>query len=191
MTSSLPNGFLDKCSASERTQVERWWDTLKDNNRDDVRVLLDRRHDSLAYVYASDEHGNVDWHTIPFVDDELPIEDADDYENEWKLDYFHHLLDQPGFTLAQDVVVRTFHICSLHLSAINAHRNGIIDSSFNCSDGNPDCPIVRFMTDFDSARLIGYTSKSRRSVWLCKRKGRTEPSDRDRGRIAADPSYTT
>ncbi|MCA9029697.1 MAG: hypothetical protein KDA69_13925 [Planctomycetaceae bacterium] len=169
MTDILPADFLNKCSAEERAQVERWWESLQNENREDVRVLLDRRQESLAYVFATDEHGVSEWHTIPFVDEELPIDDDDPYENEWKLDYFHHLLDHPSFALDQDVVVRTFAICSTHRSAIEALEKGWIDTPFKCSDCNPQCPIVSFMKGFDSGRLIGYTTHTGRSVWLCKR----------------------
>jgi hypothetical protein len=176
MVDSLPSDFLEKCSSDERAEVERWWQALQEDSRNDVRVLLDRRHDSLAYIYSPDEEGRPGWRTVPFVNDELPDEDFDAYDDECKLDYFYHLLDDPSFIQDQEVVVRSFAICSLHLSAIEAHERGLIDRSFKCSDCNPNCPIIKFMSGYEKAVLIGYTTHSQRSIWLCKREQSTEQS---------------
>jgi hypothetical protein len=172
---TLPEDFLVKCTPTEREQVLAWWDSLSGNSQSDVRVLLDRRHDSLAYVYGRNDTGELAWHTIPFVDDELPIEDDTANENEWQLDYFQHLLDHPELSIENDVVVRTFHICTQHHSAILARKTGSLDQSFRCSDGNSNCPIARFVSTVESGKLIGYTTCGRRSVWLCKVRNHDEP----------------
>jgi hypothetical protein len=168
MPSPLPLDFLEKCTAAERHQVLQWWESLSGESQGDVRVLLDRRQESIAYVYAKSESGELSWHTIPFIDDELPIDDDAENENEWQLDYFQHLLDHPELVIANDVVVRTFHICTQHLSAINVVKTCSIDHLFQCSDGNVNCPIARFAATIVVGKLIGFTTRGRRSVWLCR-----------------------
>ncbi len=58
MPSPLPLDFLEKCTVAERQQVLQWWESLSGESQSDVRVLLDRRQESLAYVYAKGESGD-------------------------------------------------------------------------------------------------------------------------------------
>ncbi len=93
-------------------------------------------------MYTRKGNQATSWHTIPFIDEELPFDDDAANENEWQLDYFQHLLDHPELVIANDVSCS--HVPHLHsaLSAINVVKTGLIDQLFQCSDGNVNCRLL-------------------------------------------------
>jgi hypothetical protein len=165
---ALPGTFLEKCTAEERTDVESWWQSLNDDSRSDVGVLLDRRNDSRAYIYADDESGNRNWHVLPIGDEDLPFDDPQEYEREWQLEYFQHLLDHPELIISPDAVVRTFHICVAHPEARRVADVGKLTCAFQCPVDNDDCPIRAFASTIKTASLLKVGQKNRRTTWLCR-----------------------
>ncbi|MCE9526155.1 MAG: hypothetical protein K8R36_08890 [Planctomycetales bacterium] len=165
---ALPYGFLDKCTDAERSDIETWWQSLHNDSQSDVRVLLDRRNDSRAYIYADDESGRRDWHVLPIGDDDLPFDDPEEYEREWQADYFQHLLDHPELAISPDAVVRTFHICTAHPAARRVAVDGELTSDFQCPVHDDDCPIRAFASTIKTARLLKMDPKTRHTTWLCK-----------------------
>lgn len=164
----LPESFLEKCTDEERIAVESWWQSLNDDSRSDVGVLLDRRHDSRAYIFADDEAGNRGWHALPIVDDELPSDDPREYEREWQLEYFQHLLDHPELVIPPDAVVRTFRICVAHPEARRVAEDGELACDFECPVDHNGCPIRAFASTIKTAKLLKIDQKTRRTAWLCR-----------------------
>lgn len=166
---ALPDTFLEKCTEQERADVESWWRSLNDSSRSDVGVLLDRRNDSRAYIYADDESGNRAWHVLPIGDDVLPFDDPREYEREWQLDYFQHLLDHPELVISQDAVVSTFHICVAHPEARRVATDGRLTCEFQCPvNDDDDCPIRAFASKIKTATLLKIDHTTRRTTWLCR-----------------------
>ena len=166
---TLPTEFLEKCSEDERAGVESWWRGLNNDSRSDVCMLLDRRNDSRAFVFCEDEQGNRAWHRLPLVDEDLPSDNPDDYEREWQLEHFEHLLAHPELMIASDAVIRTFHICTAHPAARQVVENGELAKSFSCPVGAVDCPIAKFAAKLHRrARLVGVEHKSNRTTWICE-----------------------
>ncbi len=66
----LPCEFLDKCSDDERAEVQSWWSGLQEDSRNSICLLLDRRQDSRAFVFAAAEQGQAaQWRTLPLSDE--------------------------------------------------------------------------------------------------------------------------
>lgn len=166
---ALPDAFLDKCTDRERSDVQAWWKTLNEDSRSDVRVLLDRRNDSRAYVYACDEAGRRGWHVLPIGDDDLPFDDPLDDEREWRLEYFQHLLAHPELVIGSQVEIRTFHICVSHPAARRVAAQGQLTCNFRCPVDDEECPIRRFSSTIKTATLLDMDPKTRRTTWLCRR----------------------
>lgn len=165
---ALPETFLDKCTDAERSDIESWWQSLNDDSQSDVRILLDRRNDSRAYIYAGDDSGERDWHILPIGDDDLPFDDPQEYEREWQLDYFQHLLDHPELVLSRDAVIRTFHICTAHPAARRVATDGQLTCDFQCPVNDADCPIRAFASSITVATLLKMDPDTRRTTWLCQ-----------------------
>jgi hypothetical protein len=168
-TPTLPEAFLEKCTPRERSEVESWWHTLSEHNRLEVHVLLDRRNGRRAFVYADDEQGQRNWHELPIGDDDLPFDDPQAYERQWRVDYFQHLLDHPELVISPDAVVRTFHICVDHAAARRVAANGRLTCDFRCPVADQACPIRRFATGIQSAaNLLQFDPATRLTTWLCQ-----------------------
>lgn len=93
----LPESFLGKCTTAERQAVEAWWQRLSDNVQREVCVLLDRRNDLRAYVYAPNKTGHTGWHHLPISEEQLPPERLSEDEPDWQLDYCQFLTNHPQF----------------------------------------------------------------------------------------------
>lgn len=163
---SLPNEFLEKCSASEREEVESWWRGLNPESRTEVRVLLDRRNDSRAFVFSTDETGETTWRVLPIVDDDLPFDDPQVDEREWKIEYFQHLLAHPE-QLLLETKVRTFYICVNHSRAREVAAEGQLSGHFICPAANTECPIQQFAGKIRQATLIHHDRETQRTTWIC------------------------
>jgi hypothetical protein len=164
----LPLEFLDKCNDGERREVELWWSGLPLDSRSDVAVLLDRRQDSCAYVNHTDEDGDRVWRKLPIVDEDLPFDDPHIDVREAQLELFQHLLAHPEFQLGPDVAVRSFHICVDHPEARRVAETGDLNHDFRCPVNAQTCPIQRFATSAQQARLIKVDGLTRRTTWLCQ-----------------------
>ena len=164
---ALPDAFLRKCTVDERVEVESWWQNLDDDSQSDVCVLLDRRNDSRAFVYADDDSGRRDWHVLPVGDEDLPFDDPRQYVRECEYEYFQHLLDHPELVIAPPVVIRTFHICVAHPEARRVAADGELTCDFQCPVNDVNCPIRNFASSIRIAMLLDIDHATQRSTWLC------------------------
>ncbi len=165
---ALPELFLEKCTEAERIAVESWWQSLNDDSRSEVGVLLDRRNDSRAYIYADDEAGNRGWHDLPIVDDDLLSDDPQEYQREWQLEHFQYLLDHPELVISPDAVVRTFRICVAHPAARQVAVDRELACDFQCPVADDGCPIRAFASTIRIAKLLWMDHTTRRTTWLCR-----------------------
>ena len=110
MDSPLPPEFLDACSDDQRNDAGSWWASLEPASQTEIYVLLDTRNENRAFVFAADDAGERNWHTLPILDDALPDERDDDDES-WITELLHYRLDHEDFVMASDMKARTFHIC--------------------------------------------------------------------------------
>ncbi len=137
----LPGVFLQKCTHEEATEVQAWWDGLKDDSRSSVCVLLDQRHDSRAFVYGEDSDGKRRWHVLPVTDDRLPTDDPSTEQQEGQLEFFQYLLDHEEVIIPTEATLRTFHICVAHPAARRVRDDGQVTYNFQCPVEAADCPI--------------------------------------------------
>jgi hypothetical protein len=165
---ALPESFLEKCTDAERIAVESWWQSLNDDSRSEIGVLLDRRNDSRAFIYADDDAGNRDWHVLPIVDDDLPSDDPRESEREWQLEHFQYLLDHPELVISPDSVVRTFGICVAHPAARRVAEHGELGCDFQCPVDDDGCPIRAFASTIRTAQLLRMDHTTLRTTWLCR-----------------------
>ena len=163
----LPAEFLEKYTDDERAEVESWWGGLRDDSRNSVCVLLDRRQDARAFVFAAAEDGSVaEWRTLPLADEPWPADDDEDETKQQQLEFFQHLLDHEEMIIPTEATIRTFRICVDHPAARKVRSDGSVDCDFRCPIAAADCPIRGLFADGRTKHctLIAKTANSRRMV---------------------------
>ena len=164
---ALPDSFLKKCTATERSEVELWWQSLSGETRSDLYVLMDRRNDSRAFIYADDGTGDRDWRVLPIIDEGLLPEDAGPDQPDVQLEYFHHLLNHDDFVITPEMVVRSFRICVAHPEARCVVTTGALDCRFKCPIGDVACPIRKISSQIATATLLKVDDNIHLTTWLC------------------------
>lgn len=164
---ALPDSFLQKCTATERTEVEAWWQSLSGETRADLYILMDRRNHSRAFVYADDGTGHRDWHLLPIIDEGLLPDDAEQDQPDVQLEYFHHLLSHDDFVITPEMMVRSFRICVAHPEARHILATRALDCRFTSPVRDAACPILRISSQIATATLLKVNCTTRFTTWLC------------------------
>ncbi len=167
MDSPLPPEFLDGCSDDQRADADSWWDSLEPESQSEIYVLLDTRNENCAYVFAKDDEGQRNWHTLPILHDVLPDETEDDDES-WITELLHYRLDHEDFVMASDMKVRTFHICSRHAAVREVLAKREVFCDFRCSISAPNCPMLPIASTMRHGILLAHNPKTHYSIWLCR-----------------------
>ena len=167
MDSPLPPEFLDACSDDQRNDAGSWWASLEPASQTEIYVLLDTRNENRAFVFAADDAGERNWHTLPILDDALPDERDDDDES-WITELLHYRLDHEDFVMASDMKARTFHICSRHVAVREVLAKREISCDFCCSISDPNCPMLPIASMMGHGILLAHNPKTNYSVWLCR-----------------------
>lgn len=157
MTSPLPANLSDSIPAPLIGDAERWWESLKDAERDELAALCDSRREVFLFETFSGE-GRPKVTGGKFI----PQDQAFGID-EWGEDYFQHLLDHPELMIVYDTQERTFHVgCSRHPAARRCFVDGRISDDFQCPFESADCLMRRILNVSQTVGLRPLLSSQRR-----------------------------
>lgn len=170
MDDPLPSELVSKFSPGQLAEAKSWWQALSPSSQTEIIVLLDSRTDGRGYVYSVDESGKRQWQSIP-IEKEPQCEHEHDDEEFWVNELIHYRLDHEEFVMTSDLEncsLRVFGVCSNHVSAQEAIAERKICKKFRCSNNDANCPIKKFVNQFDYGVMLDHNPESDQSLWLTK-----------------------
>ena len=170
MDDSLPPELIAKFTPAQLADAKAWWKALSISSRTEIIVLLDTRKNGRGYVYSVDDDGQRIWKSIPIEHETLPVHEHDD-DKFWVDELIHYRLDHEDFVMASDMKecnLRSFGICSQHISAQQVIANAEIDGTFSCSNNDRHCPIKLFGFKFQHGVMLHHNPDTGNSLWLTR-----------------------
>ena len=138
----LPTQLLVDISPTDAAAVEAWWAGLPEAARSEVAALWDERQDICLFGMAPELDGAAP--PVVIGGRFVPRGEAAGRE-EWRAEYFEHLMNNLDLVFFEAPVVRTFHICTRHRAARAVLAAGRIPADFRCPLDRADCPLRRLL----------------------------------------------
>ncbi len=147
-TADPDSGLLEEAGRcgfdTSRSEIWRWWVSLRDDQRRAVRRACDPRHERFSLVYEEAASGGAyRWYRMRFVRGEvllreLKIDVTEEAEDRAALgEYLENHDGQIGTWIAPPP--RTYYTCSTHV-ARKIRTLGCVPASFVCPLGSMKCP---------------------------------------------------
>ncbi len=143
MISSLPSSLIDSIPSVLLADAQRWWFSLSDSDRSELKMLCDSRREIFLFETFSGDDDSPKVTGGKFI----PHDHAFGI-NDWGEDYFQHLLDHPELMIVYDPELRTFHIgCSRHITARRCFAEGMVSDQFRCPFDSPECVMHKIVNN--------------------------------------------
>ncbi|ADG69872.1 hypothetical protein Plim_4061 [Planctopirus limnophila DSM 3776] len=124
----MPRSLRDSLPALLVADADKWWVSLKEDDRAELVRLCDSRKEIFLFETFDPSNDNAKISGGKFLphDDGLGLQ-------EWGEDWFDSLSSNPELMIVYDPQVRTFHVgCNRHTLARNCFRHGRINGDFQC-----------------------------------------------------------
>lgn len=129
-----PKHLVDGCPDTELEQIQAWWDSLGEADRERISKLCDERRESCFFGVLGEAPPKVEGGHF------LPDKDTLDQVGLWDEDRFDYYLNHPELVIVWNAERRTFHIgCIAHAAARACWRKGHVPVDFVCPFGHADC----------------------------------------------------
>lgn len=171
---AFPLPLLSRLTPADTTPVQAWWDMLAESDRRELLTLWSRRGNDCRFSRTSDGDAAPVWHRLPLV--EAVFTDDDQPGDDWRPEWFDHLLSNIDLWERVAVRPRTFHFCTAHPVARAMLRAGFIPADFVCPLASAECP-MRKLLDQQPGRSVRLRRSAAGGV-----DAREEPIPRSDGR---------